>query len=306
MSEIDPAGAEYEQVSERFHRVQSEFLHRDGYTPGVAGGHGADRPGIRQGRLAAADRGVQRRLADAHFAGQTAAGKAEHAAARRAHQPPRSGDAQLAGRLSEQLSVRLRSHLARPLLPRRDGEEDRGDMEQGRALLQRKLRQVSARQAAAARFAGRRLSQSARAHRAVGGVHQPLPLPGDQGQAGAEPHQGAGEDRAHRSARGREDDSLHLSAAQAQRAHRGRVQKRQQELWRKARAAQREFHHRARRAHCAGGRERRRKIHDDQDAGADRAPQPAASMRWDTTSGSITSRRISTRNWTPRRACWTT
>jgi ATP-binding cassette subfamily F protein 3 len=32
MSEIDPAGAEYEQVSERFHRVQSEFLHRDGYT----------------------------------------------------------------------------------------------------------------------------------------------------------------------------------------------------------------------------------------------------------------------------------
>jgi ATP-binding cassette subfamily F protein 3 len=31
MSEIDPAGVEYEQVSERFHRVQSEFLHRDGY-----------------------------------------------------------------------------------------------------------------------------------------------------------------------------------------------------------------------------------------------------------------------------------
>jgi ATP-binding cassette subfamily F protein 3 len=32
MSEIDPAGDEYEQVSERFHRVQSEFLYRDGYT----------------------------------------------------------------------------------------------------------------------------------------------------------------------------------------------------------------------------------------------------------------------------------
>jgi ATP-binding cassette, subfamily F, member 3 len=31
MSEVDPAGVEYEQVSERFHRVQSEFLHRDGY-----------------------------------------------------------------------------------------------------------------------------------------------------------------------------------------------------------------------------------------------------------------------------------
>ncbi len=32
MSEIDPASVEYEQVSDRFHRVQSEFLHRDGYT----------------------------------------------------------------------------------------------------------------------------------------------------------------------------------------------------------------------------------------------------------------------------------
>jgi ATP-binding cassette subfamily F protein 3 len=32
MSEIDPAGAEYLQVSDRFHRVQSEFLHRDGYS----------------------------------------------------------------------------------------------------------------------------------------------------------------------------------------------------------------------------------------------------------------------------------
>ena len=32
MSELDPFGAEYEQVSERFHRVQSEFLHRDGYS----------------------------------------------------------------------------------------------------------------------------------------------------------------------------------------------------------------------------------------------------------------------------------
>jgi ATP-binding cassette subfamily F protein 3 len=32
MSEVDPASVEYEQVSDRFHRVQSEFLHRDGYS----------------------------------------------------------------------------------------------------------------------------------------------------------------------------------------------------------------------------------------------------------------------------------
>jgi len=32
ISELDPESAEYEQVSDRFHRVQSEFLHRDGYS----------------------------------------------------------------------------------------------------------------------------------------------------------------------------------------------------------------------------------------------------------------------------------
>jgi ATP-binding cassette subfamily F protein 3 len=32
ISEIDPSSLEYEQVSDRFHRVQSEFLTRDGYT----------------------------------------------------------------------------------------------------------------------------------------------------------------------------------------------------------------------------------------------------------------------------------
>jgi ATP-binding cassette subfamily F protein 3 len=32
MSEIDPASPEYLQISERFHRIQSEFQHRDGYS----------------------------------------------------------------------------------------------------------------------------------------------------------------------------------------------------------------------------------------------------------------------------------
>src|SRR5712692_4075574 len=31
MSEIDPASPEYGQISDRFHRIQSEFQHRDGY-----------------------------------------------------------------------------------------------------------------------------------------------------------------------------------------------------------------------------------------------------------------------------------
>ena len=61
------------------------------------------------------------------------------------------------------------------------------------------------------------------AHRAARGLHQPLSRPGHQGQAGAEPHQGAGEDRAHRGSARREDHPLQLSAAQSQRAHGGRV-----------------------------------------------------------------------------------
>ena len=84
--------------------------------------------------------------------------------------------------------------------------------------------------AGAARLARRRVQEPARPHRATRGVHQPLPLPGDQGQAGAEPHQGTGEDRAHRNSAGREDHPLHLSAAQAQRAHGGRVYRCGQEL----------------------------------------------------------------------------
>ena len=52
-----------------------------------------------------------------------------------------------------------------------------------------------------------RLQQSARPHRATRSLHQPLPLPGHQGQAGAEPHQGTRKDRAHRGPAGREAPS---------------------------------------------------------------------------------------------------
>ena len=130
----------------------------------------------------------------------------------------------------QQLSVRVRADLARPLFSRRDGQQDRRNLEQARLLLHRQLRQVSGAEDAAARAAGGRVPQPARAHRAAGSVHQPLSLPGDQGQAGAEPDQGTGKDRAHRDSAGREDDSLLVSAAEAERAHRGGVRRRREEL----------------------------------------------------------------------------
>ena len=97
------------------------------------GGHRSERAGIPQGRLAPPHRGVLRRLADAHRAGQTAARETQPAAARRAHQPPRSGGAELAGAIPLVLSLRVRAGLARPLLPRRHRHEGRGDLEQAAA-----------------------------------------------------------------------------------------------------------------------------------------------------------------------------
>ena len=74
----------------------------------------------RRGRRAA--RGdVLRRLADAHRAGQAAARAAQPAAARRAHEPPRPGRAQLARGVSGGVSLRRHPRLARPLLPGRGG-----------------------------------------------------------------------------------------------------------------------------------------------------------------------------------------
>ena len=81
----------------------------------------------------------------------------------------------------------------------------------------RQLREVSGGETGTSRLVGVGLQEPARPHRAAGGVHQSLSRPGDQGQAGAKPDQGAGKDRAHRDSARRKDHPLHLSAAQSQR-----------------------------------------------------------------------------------------
>ncbi len=99
---------------------------------------------------------------------------------------------------------------------------------------------------AAAGTNGSRISQSARADRAVGSLHQPVSLSGDQGQAGAEPDQRTGEDGAHRAAGGRKDHSLFISAAEAQRSAGGGVFGCGEGLWREGSLPRRAVHHRAR------------------------------------------------------------
>ena len=150
MSEIDPAGEEYDQVSERFHRVQSEFLHRDGYN--LESQVGTVLTGLGFGKedwLRQTEEfsgGWQMRISLAKLL-------LEKPNMLLLDEPTNHLDLETRNWLEDylqQLSVRLRSHLARPLLPRRNGEEDCRDMEQGRALLQRKLRQISARESSSA------------------------------------------------------------------------------------------------------------------------------------------------------------
>ena len=85
-------------------------------------------------------------------------------------------------------------------------------------LLHRQLREVPGAKSRTAGAARSGLPESARAHRAARGVHQPLPLSGDQGEAGPEPDQRAGEDRAHRDPAGREDHPLLVSRSRSRAA----------------------------------------------------------------------------------------
>ena len=131
MAELDPASPEYAQIADRFHQRRKRIHARATATRSKSQvGAVLAGLGFAQRRLAAPHRRVFRRLADAHRAGEAAARKAEPAAARRADQSPRPRSAQLARRVSRGLSERIRADLARPLLPRRHGQQDRRDLEQ--------------------------------------------------------------------------------------------------------------------------------------------------------------------------------
>ena len=123
MGELDPASAEYAHGRGPLRTTSTRIPQSRRLRDRGAGGHGARRPGLPQGGLDAAHRRVLRRLADAHRAGQAAAGEAQPAAAGRAHESPGSRSAQLAGDISDELSERLHADFARPLFPGCDGRQ---------------------------------------------------------------------------------------------------------------------------------------------------------------------------------------
>ena len=96
LGELDHASPEYDSAAERFSLLQERFHALDGYALDAQVGAVLTGLGFSKQDWTPPDRRVLRRLADANRAGQTAAGQAQPAAARRAHQSPRPRDPQLA------------------------------------------------------------------------------------------------------------------------------------------------------------------------------------------------------------------
>ncbi len=214
MGELDPAGGEYAQIADRFQRLEGAIRARDGYAIEAQVGTVLAGLGFRKEdwprRTEEFSGGWQMRIALAKLL-------LEKPNLLLLDEPTNHLDLETRNWLEDYLrdypyAYVLVSHdryFLDVTVKRRRRSGTAG------AFLQRQLREVSAAEAAAQGIAGVGLPQPARAHRAAGGVHQPLPLPGDQGQAGAEPHQGTGAHGAHRGSAGREDHPLHFSAAHA-------------------------------------------------------------------------------------------
>ena len=182
---------------------------------------------------------------------QAAARPAESAAARRADQPSRSRSAQLARGVPERLSARGHPRLARSLLPRRGRHAHRRPDAADAHRLRRQLQRLPRRARRADRGDAQGEARAGRRGRARQDVHRSVPLPGDQGVAGAEPDQDAREGRADRSAARAQEDPLRLPGVREERPDGARAEARAQGLRRPRRLRRSRPAHRARRSHRA-------------------------------------------------------
>ena len=229
--------------------------------------------GFSQRRLDAPHRGVLRRLADAHRAGQAAARKSPTCCC--STSPPTTSISKRATGWKEYLHdypERLRADLARPLLSGRHRRTHRRALEQEdlhfytgnydalpdaeerapRAARSR-LPQPAERIEQLEAFINRFRYQATKAKQVQSRIKElekieRIEIPPDE-------------------------KTIHFSFPQPKPSgrDRGRVQGRRQELRRQARLRRRQLHHRARRPHRAGRRQRRRQVDADQAAGRRRA-----------------------------------
>ena len=179
------------------------------------------------------------------------------------------------------LSARRHPRLARPLLPRRGRHAHRRDLAPHDHRLRRHLLAVPRRARRAARAAAQGEARAGRRDRAHARVHRSVPLPGDEGRAGAEPDQDARQDRADRSAARAQARALHVPHAvrraaawcssSSTRARRTATTSCSNDIY----AA-----HRARRSHRARRAQRRRQVDADAPARpAPRRPTPARAAK---------------------------
>ena len=180
-----PAGAAVRRV-----RPPGRLSHRQAHRAGAARARLPTR-GQRQ-----ALRGVLGWLADARRAGAGARPSSRSPAARRAHQPPRRRRADVADRPSPGLQGHGDDRLARDRLPGCDGAADHRPARRRGALVPRQPQRLPPPAGRAAGAAARDRRPPAARDRPADAVHRSLPQHGHQGQAGAEPDQGARQDRA--------------------------------------------------------------------------------------------------------------
>ncbi len=140
--------------------------------------------------------------------------------------------------------------------------------------LPRQLQRLPGGARRAARAAARGQERAGRRGRTHQDVRRSLPLPGDQGRAGAEPDQAARQGRAHRGASGAQARALHVSGRAQERADGAGTHARPEGVRTAHRLRQPVAAHRARRSHCAGRPQRRRQVHADAHALGRRSARP--------------------------------
>ena len=145
-------------------------------------------------------------------------------------------------------------------------------MEQAGALLHGQLQQVREAARPAAGTGSRGIPHPAGSDRAAGSLHQPVSLPGHEGQAGAEPNQGTRAHGPYRDSAGGEGHPLQVPAAGAVGTGGCGADGCRQELRRDPRVRPDRAADRERRPDRAGGREWGGEIDVDPDPRGARAP----------------------------------
>ena len=237
-----------------------------------------ERPGLRRGGAGAPAVVVLGRLADARGAGRGAVHRAGPAAARRADQPPRPRGRDVARGPSAPLPAHADRGQPRPRPAERGAAEDRAPRGPQAHGLQRRLRRLRPRPGGAAGADGEGPGPAGGRARPHPGLRRPLPLQGQQGAAGAEPDQAAGEDEGHGPAAAGARDRLRLPGGRGPGPAAGHARPGGGRLRRGARARPARPAARPRRPDRAPGGERQRQVDLRQAAGRPpRAAWPAPS-----------------------------